>query len=98
MIHVDIDPANISKTVPADIPIVGDAKTVLAALTELVEHRERAGNVHGAYVVDRKNVIKGKIVLLVDDVYTTGSTLGECARILRREGAADVRAVTVAQA
>jgi acetolactate synthase-1/2/3 large subunit len=41
VIHVDIDPANISKTVPADIPIVGDARTVLAALTECVEHRDR---------------------------------------------------------
>ncbi len=43
VIHVDIDPANISKTVQADIPIVGDAKAVLAALAECVEHRERAG-------------------------------------------------------
>ncbi|MEN6424461.1 MAG: biosynthetic-type acetolactate synthase large subunit, partial [Phycisphaerales bacterium] len=43
VIHIDIDPANISKTVPADIPIVGDAKTVLAALAECVQHRERAG-------------------------------------------------------
>jgi acetolactate synthase-1/2/3 large subunit len=42
VIHVDIDPANISKTVPADIPIVGDAKAILAALCEGVEHRDRA--------------------------------------------------------
>ncbi|MEN6337046.1 MAG: biosynthetic-type acetolactate synthase large subunit [Phycisphaerales bacterium] len=42
VIHVDIDPANISKTVPADIPIVGDAKVVLTALTEQVERRDRS--------------------------------------------------------
>ncbi len=42
VIHIDIDPSNISKCVEADIPIVGDAKTVLAALAEHVEHRERA--------------------------------------------------------
>jgi acetolactate synthase-1/2/3 large subunit len=42
VIHIDIDPSNISKCVEADIPIVGDAKTVLAALAECVEHRERA--------------------------------------------------------
>jgi len=42
VIHVDIDPANISKVVRADIPIVGDAKAVLAALAEGVEHRDRA--------------------------------------------------------
>jgi acetolactate synthase-1/2/3 large subunit len=41
VIHIDIDPANISKTVHADIPIVGDAKPILAALTEQVEHRDR---------------------------------------------------------
>jgi acetolactate synthase-1/2/3 large subunit len=41
IVHIDIDPSNISKTVPADIPIVGNAKVVLAALAECVEHRER---------------------------------------------------------
>jgi acetolactate synthase-1/2/3 large subunit len=41
IIHIDIDPSNISKTVPADIPIVGDARTVLAALAECVEPRDR---------------------------------------------------------
>ena len=84
----------------AHIPVVRNAlrKIRNTPPQTTLEHRERAGNVRGAYVVGRKNVIKGKNVLLVDDVYTTGSTLGECARILRREGAADVRAVTVAQA
>ncbi len=42
VIHIDIDPSNISKTVPADIPVVGDARTVLAALAGCVEHRDRA--------------------------------------------------------
>jgi acetolactate synthase-1/2/3 large subunit len=42
VIHIDIDPSNIAKTVPADIPIVGDARVVLAALAELVEYRERS--------------------------------------------------------
>lgn len=37
VIHIDIDPAEIGKNVRADIPIVGDAKTVLAALLPLVE-------------------------------------------------------------
>lgn len=41
VIHIDIDPANISKTVHADIPIVGDAKAILTALIEEVEHRDR---------------------------------------------------------
>ena len=41
VIHIDIDPASISKNVHVDIPVVGDAKTILAALVKEVEHRER---------------------------------------------------------
>jgi ComF family protein len=63
-----------------------------------LERRDRIENVRGAYAVGRKRAVEGRIVLLVDDVYTTGSTLGECTRVLRGAGAAEVRAVTVAQA
>jgi acetolactate synthase-1/2/3 large subunit len=41
VIHIDIDPASIAKNVRADIPVVGDAKYILAELIKLVEHRER---------------------------------------------------------
>jgi len=41
VIHVDIDPASIGKSVRTQIPVVGDAKEALSALTPLVEHRER---------------------------------------------------------
>jgi acetolactate synthase-1/2/3 large subunit len=41
IVHIDIDPSNISKTVRADIPIVGDAQAVLAELTQRVVHRPR---------------------------------------------------------
>ena len=59
---------------------------------------ERAGNVRGAFRVRKGEDLRGKIVLLVDDVYTTGSTLFECSRVLKEAGVKDVRAVTVAQA
>ena len=58
---------------------------------------ERRKNVRGAFeVVDRK-VVKGRSVLLVDDVTTTGSTLNECARTLKRAGVRDVFCLTVAR-
>ncbi len=40
-IHIDIDPTSISKTVKADIPIVGDCKNILSLLTKQVERRQR---------------------------------------------------------
>jgi acetolactate synthase-1/2/3 large subunit len=40
-IHIDIDPASISKNVHVDIPVVGDAKAILKELLEKVEHRPR---------------------------------------------------------
>lgn len=41
IIHIDIDPASISKNVRVDIPVVGDAKEILSALVKEVEYRER---------------------------------------------------------
>jgi ComF family protein len=59
---------------------------------------ERRKNLKGAFEVVHDHEIKGKIVLLVDDVYTTGSTLQECSLILMKAGALEVRALTIAQA
>ena len=41
IIHIDIDPSSISKNVHVDIPVVGDAKVILEALTKEVEYRDR---------------------------------------------------------
>ncbi len=41
VIHIDIDPSSIGKSVPADIPVVGDAKQILSAMMELVHHAPR---------------------------------------------------------
>lgn len=63
-----------------------------------LEARDRGINLKGAFLVKKAAGLSGKIVLLVDDVCTTGSTLRECSRALRRAGVKEVRAVTVAQA
>jgi ComF family protein len=63
-----------------------------------LEGRERAKNVKGAFQVRNSGELKGKTVLLVDDVYTTGSTLRECSLALKKAGVEEIRAVTIAQA
>ena len=58
----------------------------------------RARNVRGAFALRRGRSVKGKRVVLIDDVLTTGATAEECARILRREGAASVGVLVLARA
>ena len=62
----------------------------------LTRHQRRE-NIRGAFAVARPEEIAGREVLLVDDVFTTGTTVSECARILRRAGASKVWVATVAR-
>ena len=57
---------------------------------------EREQNVLGAFAVT-DGTFAGESVLLVDDVYTTGATVNECARVLKKAGAASVFVLTVAR-
>ncbi len=59
--------------------------------------RERSVNVAGAFIVRHADAFKGKDVVLVDDVFTTGATVGECALVLKRAGAR-VTVITLARA
>ncbi|MEG2420144.1 MAG: ComF family protein [Oscillospiraceae bacterium] len=68
------------------------------AQSTLSEESARRANVMGAYVVIDPKGLRGKRILLVDDVITTGSTLSECARTLRTAGAAEVLGCTLARA
>jgi ComF family protein len=66
---------------------------------EMPSAKARRRNVRGAFRVNpsRQNAVRGRSVLLLDDVYTTGSTLEACARELQRAGAAKVLVLTVAR-
>jgi ComF family protein len=60
--------------------------------------KDRTANVDGAFALLRGHEVKGKRVLLVDDVLTTGATMNECSRTLREAGAEAVVALTLARA
>lgn len=60
--------------------------------------RYRVGNVFGVYDIKEDQDVTGKIILLVDDVRTTGSTLNDCARILKIRGADKVYCTVAALA
>lgn len=62
-----------------------------------LKRKERLQNVKGAFAVSDPALLKGKRVLLVDDTYTTGATIRECARVLKKAGVEFVDVLTVAR-
>lgn len=61
------------------------------------ERKERIKAVKGIFAVKNPRAIKGKNVLLIDDVLTTGATVNECARVLKKSGATRVDILTIAR-
>jgi len=59
---------------------------------------ERIKNIKGAFTVKESSKVKAKRILLVDDVYTTGATVDECAKVLMKSGAKSVDVLTLARA
>ena len=66
--------------------------------SHLEDEADRRANVKDVYRLRPGEDLSGQRILLVDDVVTTGSTLGECARTLRAGGAGEVWGLTLAQA
>jgi ComF family protein len=62
-----------------------------------LSRHQRRENIRGAFRVIKPEDLRGREVLVVDDVFTTGTTVSECARILRRAGASKVYVATVAR-
>ena len=81
--------------VPVD-PFVLIRSRETSLQTELAEEESRK-NVRSAFAVNLEKSIRGKIFLLVDDVYTSGATVNECSRALLRAGAKEVYVLTLAR-
>jgi ComF family protein len=84
----------------SDLQIERDAlvRTVFTAPQSALGRSERAVNIKNAFALHDPAKIKDKRILLIDDVYTTGATVDECARILLKFGAEHVDVLTLARA
>ena len=63
-----------------------------------MDKKARAKTVKNAFEVARPNLIQNRIVLLVDDIFTSGETASNCAKVLKKSGASTVNVLTIARA
>ncbi|MDA3797485.1 MAG: ComF family protein [Kiritimatiellae bacterium] len=63
----------------------------------LLNFKERSQNISGAFEALNELKLKNKTILLVDDVMTTGATVNECSKALKKGGALQVYVITVAR-
>jgi ComF family protein len=79
---------------------VSATNLVRTAATEpqtALSRQARLRNLRNAFTIRRPHDLAGKRILLVDDVFTTGTTLNECAKALRKSGSGQVFALTLAR-
>jgi len=80
---------------------VNDKALVRVRETRVQKHmtpKERLENLKGAFNVTNKEQVKDKTIILVDDVFTTGSTVNECAKVLLKAGARRVEVLVASLA
>src|SRR4051812_6326494 len=81
------------------LPLYPALDRIRYTTTQTVHDRaERIENLRGAFRLRKNRDVRDLRVLLIDDVLTTGSTLSECARVLKAAGAVSVHAATAARA
>lgn len=67
------------------------------AVQNKLDKAERKKNVRNAFKAVDGEAFRGKRILLIDDVFTTGATVDECSKVLLKEGAKDVFVLTIAR-
>ena len=63
----------------------------------VLDKDKRIENIKGAYYIKNEQILKNKKVLLIDDIFTTGSTVNECSKILKQVGVKEIGIFTLAR-
>lgn len=81
------------------IPLVSDCLIKIKETLPQVNlsEKERRKNVEGAFWVRNKRKIRERRILLIDDIFTTGATMEECAKVLKKAGAKEVIGIVIAK-
>jgi len=87
-----------AKTIRGELDFTSLQRTRFTSPQVDLQKKERIRNVKGAFGLSSPEKFQGRQVILVDDVATTGSTLNECARVLKKAGAQEVVALVLARA
>lgn len=70
-------------------------RTMASPAQTSLSRKDRLSNLRGAFTAPHPASITGKRILLIDDVFTTGATVNECAKTLRKAGSGDVFVLTL---
>lgn len=77
------------------VDILKKDKNIVAQST--LDKKQRSENIKGVYKVINKQKIIDRKILLLDDIYTTGSTANECSKVLKEAGCKEVGIITIAK-
>ncbi len=81
-----------------NVPVLNALERIRYTSTQTrLDRQHRMENLRGAFRIRQSSPVRNRNLLLVDDVFTTGSTVEECALVLTQAGAASVRVLTVAR-
>lgn len=87
--------SEISKYMSTEIIVDCLVKTKNTKDQARLKETERMTNLKNAYVCSKPWLVSGKKVLLIDDVYTTGTTMAECARVLKEAGTSEITGLAI---
>lgn len=82
-----------------EVPVIPALERIKDTHPQFDLQREaRSTNIKGAFKVLDTKAVYNKNVLLLDDIYTTGSTIGECSKVLKTAGARRIEILTLSRA